>query len=179
MFLFFLSSLLKKGPTAPLTVFLAQLMLLFFLLLFCVCFQTSFFWTVIKPKSSQNESSQTAKNYKKLKTCHGNAATVRTCKKNQSGRGQTSEIDNLYNTFSCFPKGPDRALLKVKPKWKAKWGPQAAKIMKNPEHEHLQKHLTKTQKVGHGPHFDAKKGILFPGFLVPFLSPGPPWSTGL
>ena len=32
MFLFFLSNLLKKGPTPPLTVFLAQLMLLFFLL---------------------------------------------------------------------------------------------------------------------------------------------------
>ena len=25
-------------------------------------------------------------------------------KKTQTGRGQTSEIDNLYNTFSCFPE---------------------------------------------------------------------------
>ena len=41
------------------------------------------------------------------------------------------------------------------------------------------KTLKKTQKVRHGPHFDAKNGILFHGFLVPFLSPGPPWSTGL
>ena len=84
--------------------------------------------------------SKTANNHiNQLKNHPRNAPTAKSYKKAPSGRSQTSEIDNPYNTFSCFPKGPDRAL-KVKPKWKPKWGPQAAKIMKNLEHEHLQKH---------------------------------------
>jgi hypothetical protein len=53
-----------KGPTAQRTVFVAWPALLFSLL-FCVFFQTSFL-TAIKPKSSQNGSSQTTKNHKKL-----------------------------------------------------------------------------------------------------------------
>jgi hypothetical protein len=41
-----------------------------------------------------------------------------------AGAKPTSEIDNPYNMFSCFPKGPNRAL-KVKPKWKPKWAQQS------------------------------------------------------
>merc|ERR1711966_171060 len=93
------------GPTAPLS-FAPPGSRDPFYSFFVSFFQTSF-WTAIKPKSSQNESSQTAKKYKKLKKSHRDAPTVRTCKKTQSGRGQTSEIDNSYNTFSCFPKGPE------------------------------------------------------------------------
>ena len=55
-----------KGPTPPLTVFVAWLALLF-LLFFCVFFCQTSFLTAITPKNSQNESSQTAKNHKKLK----------------------------------------------------------------------------------------------------------------
>ena len=38
---------------------------------------------------------------------HRNAPTAKSCKKAPSGRGQTSEIDNHYNTFNCFPKGSE------------------------------------------------------------------------
>jgi len=53
-----------KGPTAPLTVLPVKPACLF-LRFFCDFFQTSFF-TAIKPKSSQNESSQKAKNHTKM-----------------------------------------------------------------------------------------------------------------
>ena len=91
-----------KGPTAPLTFFTAWLAFPF-LLLFVSFFQTSFL-TAIKPESSSNESSQTAKNHEKMRKSHRNTPKVRTCKKSQSGKGQTSEIDNLTTLSAVFPK---------------------------------------------------------------------------
>ena len=69
---------------------------------FCMCFQTSFL-TTINPKRSQNRDYKTAKkSWKTAKNHHQNAPTIKTCKKTQSGRGQTFEIDDSYTLSFVF-----------------------------------------------------------------------------
>ena len=51
---------------------------------------------------------QNSKNHRnRLKNHPRNAPTAKNYKKAPSGRSQTSEIDNRYNTFSCSPTGPE------------------------------------------------------------------------
>ena len=72
----------------------------------CLFFRPPF-WQRLNPKAFKMRTPKQLKIIKNWKKRHRNAPTVRTCKKTESGRGQTSEIDNHYNTFSCFSKCPE------------------------------------------------------------------------
>ena len=97
--------LLLKGTHSPTDVFHRVARVPLFTPFLCLFFRPPF-WQRLNPKALNMRAPKHLKIIKKCKKSHRNAPTVRTCKKTQSGRGQTSEIDNLYNTFSCFPKGP-------------------------------------------------------------------------
>ena len=74
----------------------------FFALVFRPPFQRE---TILKKLITRNLHSQNNEN--RQINHHRNAPTAKSCKKASFGRGQNSEINNLYNTFNCFPKGPD------------------------------------------------------------------------
>ena len=58
-------------------------------------------------KSSEPGPKTTTSQKNQQKRHHQDAPTTKTCKKAPSGKSQTSEIDNLYKTFSCFSISPE------------------------------------------------------------------------
>ncbi len=133
VFLFF------KGPTAQRTVFIAWPVNLF-LLLFCVFFSDLLF-DRITPKSSQNGSSQTAKNHKKLQKkvteTHPQSGPV---KRLSLAGAKPLKLTTLTTLSAVFPKAQSS---QSRAKMERKWGPRAPKIMKNLKHEHLKKQQKK------------------------------------
>ena len=95
-----------KGTHSPTVGFLRKTRVPFFTPFLCRFFRPPFLQR-LSPKTLKMRAPKQLKIMKKCKKSHRNAPTVRTCKKTESGRVQASGIDNLYNTFSCFPKGPD------------------------------------------------------------------------
>ena len=98
----------------------------------------------------------------------------RAAKRLRLGRGQTSEINNLYNTSSCFPKGPEVSKGSQKGSRNPSFGhPKPTKIGKKST-------LTNSREQNHEnwseSRFSCQKTLLSRGFLVPFLSLGPSWN---
>ena len=128
----------------------------------------------IKPKSSQNGSSQTAKNHKKLQkkvtATHPQSGPV---KRLSLTGAKPLKLTTLTTLSAVFPKAQSS---QSRAKMEAKMKPPAPKIVKNLKHEHLKKHKKKRpRKVGPGLHFRAKNGVGFRIVLVPFSSLAPSW----
>ena len=136
-------------------------------------FQTSFL-TAIKPKSSQNESSQTAKNHKKMQKkvteTHPQSGPV---KRLSLAGAKPLKLTTLTTLSAVFPKAQSsQSRAKMEAKMKSSGTQNHEKSATRAPQKNIKK---KPRKVGPGLHFGAKNGIQFRGFLVPFSSPGPPW----
>ena len=144
----------------------------FVCIFFCVFFQSSLL-TAIKPKNSQNESSQTAKKHekmeKKVTETHPQSGLV---KRLSLAGAKPLKLTTLITLSAVFPKAQSS---QSRAKMEAKIGSAGSRNHEKSAKRAPQKTLTKKpRKVGPGPHFDAKNGILFRGFLAPFRAVGRP-----
>ena len=130
--------------------------------------------TAIKPKSSQNESSQTTKNHEKIeKKVTETLPQSGPVKRLSLAGAKPLKLITFTTLPAVFPKAQSS---QSRAKMEAKMGSAGTQNHEKSAKRAPQKTLTKkTRKVGPGAHFDSKNGILFRGFLVPFSSPGPPW----
>ena len=106
MFLFFLSNLLlnKKGPTPPLTVFLAQLMLLFFYSFFVFVFRRPFFGQWLSPKALKMKAPKQLKiikNSKNVMEMHPQSGHV---KRISPAGAKPPKLTTLTTLSAVFPK---------------------------------------------------------------------------
>jgi len=69
-------------------------------------FQTSFS-TPSEPKKAQNQNPKQPDFINICKKSSSKRTHSQDLQKDSVWRGQTSEIGNLSNTFSCFPEGPE------------------------------------------------------------------------
>ena len=83
------------------------------------------------------------------------------------------KLTTLTTLSAVFPKAQSS---QSRAKMEAKMGSSGTQNHEKSAKRAPQKTLTKKPRnVRPGPHFYAKNGILFRGFLVPFSSRGPPW----
>ena len=145
-----------KGPTAPGTVFPAQLAHPF-LNTFCIIFSDLFFYHNWCQQVPNWEPQKSQKSHKSRQTHHHNASPSEASKKTLSGRGQTSKVDHSYtlsDVFSgaqCCQKGL---------KMEAKMEPQGTQNHKKSKQASTQKNNKNAtlQKVGYWVHFGLQMG---------------------
>ena len=83
------------------------------------------------------------KSWKSTQSSIKNAPASTTCKMTWPGRGQTSEINNLYNTFHRFFKRPEAP--KIMSTWEPKMEPQWTQNQTVSKQTHLNKNTATTR----------------------------------